>query len=551
MLMAWLVPLTSHAQENVPTYDGSIKSILTKRCGKCHGGDQPRGELEIGTFAGVMQGGISGPVVIPGNSSESLLLTLTAHLEEPAMPPNSPKIPASEIESIRKWIDKGAIERTVSDVPMAVETADPAKNQRPPMSGLQPFQALRRSSPVTAVAVSNELGLIAVPAVNSIHLFDLNSRKPKGQLDFPEGEVHNLKFSGNQARLIAAGGLGGDSGAAVVFDTKTWKRLVEIRDDSEAILAADLSNDEKRMVVAGPLKTVKIFEVPQARLIHTFRNPTDWVLATSFSPDGLLVAAGDRFGGLSLWETESGKDFLTLRGHSKAVTALAWNAAGDRLATASEDGTIRLWDLHSGNETNRWVAHLPGVTGLAIAPSGDFISTGRDRMLRIWNEAAEKSAEFGPIADIPTRLAASESYTVVGDWSGQIYVRKAGEKGLENFEIPISEAKLEVNGPIEIPLPELADSRAEVKLGKVDISKAKTTTPASNDGTMPGKVTQADVERKQENLRIMEEAAEKLKTEAASNPANPALTRAYLQLCEAIVLVTADLIQTRKMLSSK
>jgi len=550
IILLMLAPVNSMSQENVPTYDGSIKSILIKRCGKCHGGDQPRGEFEVGTFDGIMHGGISGPAIVPGNSADSLLFTLTAQIEEPSMPPNSPKIPASEIELIRTWIDRGAVEKAGSNMTTSRQGAADTGRERQTPTGLKPFQPMTAATAVTAVAVSTELGLIALPAVKSIHLYDLANGKPKGQIEFPEGEVHSLAFHANGQRLIAAGGVGADSGAAVLFDTKDWKRLAEVRDDSEAIITADLSSDGKLMVVGGPLKTVKVYTLPDAKLIHTLRKPTDWVLSTSFSPDSLLLAAGDRFGGLFVWESRSGKEFLTLRGHTKGITSLAWDASGDRLASASEDGTIRVWDLHSGKESHKWLAHQQGVTGLGVTSTGDFVSTGRDRMIRIWNASAEKIAEFGPINDIPTKLATSPSHIVVGDWSGKVYLLKSGKNTLDNLQIPLNSSNAFAIGTIEIPLPELADSRAALSAETSKLSDSKLNSNSVVIPT-PRQVTQPDIERKRLTLRALEETAERLKQEASMDPTNSLLIKAYLQVCESIVSIKADLIQTEQVLTKR
>ena len=43
--------------------------------------------LRLDTRAGLLKGGDTGPAIVPGKGTESLLLKLAAHQDEPLMPP--------------------------------------------------------------------------------------------------------------------------------------------------------------------------------------------------------------------------------------------------------------------------------------------------------------------------------------------------------------------------------------------------------------------------------------------------------------------------------
>ena len=53
------------------------------------------------------------------------------------------------------------------------------------------------------------------------------------------------------------------------------------------------------------------------------------------------------------------------------------------------------------------------------------------------------------------------------------------------------------------------------------------------DKSVGARPSRSDLDRKRAALKAVEDAAEKLKEEAARNPKNAALAKAYLQLCEA------------------
>src|SRR3954463_15903560 len=75
-----------------PTYDDDVMPIVKQSCVNCHGNDKQKGGLNLATYASMQQGGSSGGVVKAGAPSKSRLYTLSAHLDEPKMPPAGNKI---------------------------------------------------------------------------------------------------------------------------------------------------------------------------------------------------------------------------------------------------------------------------------------------------------------------------------------------------------------------------------------------------------------------------------------------------------------------------
>ncbi len=103
-----------------------VSAILTAKCAKCHGGDSTQGEFDLMTAEGLLIGGASGPAVVPGKASESRLLRLVRHEEDPHMPHEADKLTDEEIAHLAAWIDAGA----AYDKPLA-KTVRLADNPRP------------------------------------------------------------------------------------------------------------------------------------------------------------------------------------------------------------------------------------------------------------------------------------------------------------------------------------------------------------------------------------------------------------------------------------
>lgn len=86
------------------TWDNSIGSLFQTKCAACHGAGA-LGGLNLSTYSDAMQGGVSGPVIIPGDGANSLLVTKQQAGGHPG------QLTPEEIAQVIEWIDAGALEK--------------------------------------------------------------------------------------------------------------------------------------------------------------------------------------------------------------------------------------------------------------------------------------------------------------------------------------------------------------------------------------------------------------------------------------------------------
>src|SRR5262249_3792704 len=89
------------------TYDDHVLPLFKDKCVSCHTPDKKRGGLVLSNYTRLMEGGSSGACVKPGDPEGSLLYKVMAHLEEPFMPPRSPKLAKTSLDIVHKWIAGG------------------------------------------------------------------------------------------------------------------------------------------------------------------------------------------------------------------------------------------------------------------------------------------------------------------------------------------------------------------------------------------------------------------------------------------------------------
>ncbi|MFM7074198.1 MAG: PSD1 and planctomycete cytochrome C domain-containing protein [Planctomycetota bacterium] len=94
---------------NLAHFEKKIRPVLTARCYSCHAADakELKGGLALDTRAGLLQGGDSGPAVVPGNAKASLLIAAIRHEGGLEMPPQQ-KLTDEQIADFVRWIDAGA-----------------------------------------------------------------------------------------------------------------------------------------------------------------------------------------------------------------------------------------------------------------------------------------------------------------------------------------------------------------------------------------------------------------------------------------------------------
>jgi cytochrome c553 len=92
----------------IDLFKSDVRAILNDHCLKCHGGASTKGDFDLSTRESLLLDGGEGPVVIPGDSKNSRLFKMVAHLEKPVMPDKAPKLLDESIRKIADWIDAGA-----------------------------------------------------------------------------------------------------------------------------------------------------------------------------------------------------------------------------------------------------------------------------------------------------------------------------------------------------------------------------------------------------------------------------------------------------------
>jgi len=121
-LLFCLLPASLRAaqSDDVAYFETHVRPLLKAHCWHCHGEEEElQGALDARTVRFLLQGGDSGPAIIPGDHAGSVLYRRVASGE---MPPEGKKLTPDQLATLARWIDTGA--KTAREEPEKLPVGD-------------------------------------------------------------------------------------------------------------------------------------------------------------------------------------------------------------------------------------------------------------------------------------------------------------------------------------------------------------------------------------------------------------------------------------------
>src|SRR5262249_33490787 len=96
--------------EGIEFFEKAIRPVLAERCWECHGARvaKPKGGLVLETRAGMLRGGDSGPVIVPGDPDASLLIQAIRYHDEALRMPPKGRLEPEQVAAFESWVKRGA-----------------------------------------------------------------------------------------------------------------------------------------------------------------------------------------------------------------------------------------------------------------------------------------------------------------------------------------------------------------------------------------------------------------------------------------------------------
>jgi hypothetical protein len=107
-------------------FEARVRPVLVQNCVPCHGPEKHKGGLRLDSARAMLEGGDSGPVIVPGSAEDSPLIEAIRYDGGIQMPPDG-KLPEAAIADLTEWIQRGAAwPKEAAPVPAAAGTHNAA-----------------------------------------------------------------------------------------------------------------------------------------------------------------------------------------------------------------------------------------------------------------------------------------------------------------------------------------------------------------------------------------------------------------------------------------
>lgn len=395
-------------------YEKEIEPIFYKRCTTCHSGSVKESRFDISSYEGLVKGGKRGTAIVPAKGAESLLYKVMSREHKPFMPPagEQPAATSEELALVKLWLDQGAKAPSGSkERPVIVLDVPPA--------GVTPSRAL---------AVSPDKSTIAASRGNQIHVYDAGSGKHIRSLIAPDLKttagkpvaaahislVESMAWSPDGKWLVS-----GSFQEVAVWDANTGALRHKIKGFQHLVVAVAFSYDSKLFGVAGGEPTVegeiKVFEVDTWKQVMDVKGGhSDTVYGICFGPDNKMIATGSADKFIKVWSVPDGKLVKSFEGHTHHVLDVGWTSDGKLIVSAGGDNTVKVWNFEKGEQERTVAAHGKQVTRLiSIGKKVEFVTCGGDNQVKIINATNGAIRNIGTASDFLYSVGASPDGAIV------------------------------------------------------------------------------------------------------------------------------------------
>ncbi len=354
-----------------PDYHQDIAPLLRQYCAGCHNDVDLDGDFSVEYFSDLDEG----LNLRPGDPEKSELIRLiTGQAKEPMPPADEPQPSQEEIAIFKAWIAAGAKGPSGADdfsILAHLEVPEITASPGP------------RS--ITAMAESSS-GLRATASFGRIQLGDR-------VIDDLPGKVNALHFSVNGDLLLAASGITGLNGIAILFDTKTGKKLAEFGDGyhRDVLYDAEISPDGTKVATGGYDRAIAIWDRTSGEQLQSIEVHNGAIFDLAFSPDGTVLASASGDSTVKLWRVDTGQRLDTLNQPQGEQFTVEFTPDGNYILAAGADHRIRMWRYISRTKpqinplVHARFAHEDAVVKIAVSADGKtLISSGDDRAIKQW-----------------------------------------------------------------------------------------------------------------------------------------------------------------------
>ena len=260
------------------SFQRDVWPIFRRHCVGCHALSKDKGGLRMDEAAALIKGGKTGPLFVPGNPGESLLISQVTG-DSPEMPQKEPPLSQFKVDVLREWIAQGA---RIDSVPAP---------EIPPVKVPAEYQS---APAVSAVALSADGKRAAAACRSEVILFPLEEGAALKRVETGMDLVNHLAMSPDGTLLAVSGGFPQQWGGVIFLDAKTGEEKGRRRVAGDTLFRGRFSPDGSEVALGGPGGVIYLIPVDAGKKVRSMEIHSDWVMDVTYTPDGKRLLSGGR-----------------------------------------------------------------------------------------------------------------------------------------------------------------------------------------------------------------------------------------------------------------
>src|SRR4051794_21430992 len=108
LLAAIQVRAAEPTADQAKFFETKVRPLLAENCYKCHAEKKQKGHLRLDSLQAALKGGETGPAIVPGDVSKSLLVKAIEYQDEKLQMPPDDKLAPEQMKLLTDWVAMGA-----------------------------------------------------------------------------------------------------------------------------------------------------------------------------------------------------------------------------------------------------------------------------------------------------------------------------------------------------------------------------------------------------------------------------------------------------------
>jgi WD40 repeat protein len=190
------------------------------------------------------------------------------------------------------------------------------------------------------------------------------------------------------------------------------------------IIAFDAAGEH--LVAANIDNAIRIYKLPEGKLIKTLSGHSNLVRSIALHPDGRTLFSADFDGRIITWRFPFGTEINRSQSCKGEIYSLAVSSSGQMLFSSGSCGHLHDWDWNKCKEIKKLSTGPTTITGLAVSQNSPIVVFyGSNYKITIWNYETEKilnEFEYPPAPPLFTalHLLSSAKFFLIGTNSGEV-----------------------------------------------------------------------------------------------------------------------------------